>query len=339
MRLLIRLWVTLILILLSASVLSGHAKTSLADSAVLQPALGPSCEYDETLRTWLSVRRAGGRTSQCTPLMLLNRKFQSAWLTRRQVAISIGSTGKERDQETGLDYFGARYFSGAQGRFTSPDEPLVDQNPFEPQSWNLFSYVRNNPLIFTDPTGRCRKGADGKYHDSEDGPCVAPDSTSITVAEKAPKERDHAAEAQAEMLRMQLEAWRRDQQRSKPKDEQPLREAARQTLELAYQRTAHDLGCVALGYGIETAAVVPSMEIVPKRFAPAAAKGGTSIASTILRGGPRGLPIPTPVGTPGTATFTWRSSNTIGGVFGRWLPYVGLGVSVYRMSQCLGWQP
>ena len=62
-------------------------------------------------------------------------------------------TGKERDSETGLDYFGARYFSGAQGRFTSPDIPLLDQDPSDPQSWNLYSYVRNNPLIFTDPTG------------------------------------------------------------------------------------------------------------------------------------------------------------------------------------------
>ncbi|MFZ5927629.1 MAG: RHS repeat-associated core domain-containing protein [Acidobacteriota bacterium] len=153
MRLLIRLWVTLILILLSASVLSGHAKTSLADSAVLQPALGPSCEYDETLLTWLSVRRAGGRTSQCTPLMLLNRKFQSAWLTRRQVAISIGSTGKERDQETGLDYFGARYFSGAQGRFTSPDPENANAMASDPQSWNMYAYGRNNPLSYVDPDG------------------------------------------------------------------------------------------------------------------------------------------------------------------------------------------
>jgi RHS repeat-associated protein len=56
-------------------------------------------------------------------------------------------------RETGLDYFGARYFSGAQGRFTSPDEPLIDQFPEDPQSWNLYSYVRNNPLIFADPTG------------------------------------------------------------------------------------------------------------------------------------------------------------------------------------------
>lgn len=62
-------------------------------------------------------------------------------------------TGKERDAETGLHYFGARYLSGAQGRFTSPDEPLIDRNPTDPQSWNLYSYVRNNPLIFSDPTG------------------------------------------------------------------------------------------------------------------------------------------------------------------------------------------
>jgi len=63
-------------------------------------------------------------------------------------------TGKERDAETGLDYFGARYFSGAQGRFTSPDVPLADQWETEPQSWNLYSHVRNNPLRFIDPTGR-----------------------------------------------------------------------------------------------------------------------------------------------------------------------------------------
>ena len=69
-------------------------------------------------------------------------------------------TGKERDGETqssampsGLDYFGARYFSGAMGRFTSPDQPLVDQDPANPQSWNLYAYGRNNPLINIDPSG------------------------------------------------------------------------------------------------------------------------------------------------------------------------------------------
>jgi RHS repeat-associated protein len=63
-------------------------------------------------------------------------------------------SGKERDGERGLDYFGARYYGSAMGRFTSPDRPFADQHPEDPQSWNLYSYVRNNPLRFIDPTGR-----------------------------------------------------------------------------------------------------------------------------------------------------------------------------------------
>jgi RHS repeat-associated protein len=62
-------------------------------------------------------------------------------------------TGKERDAETGLDYFGARYLSSAQGRFTSPDEPLLDQDAADPQTWNLYAYGRNNPLRFVDVQG------------------------------------------------------------------------------------------------------------------------------------------------------------------------------------------
>jgi len=61
---------------------------------------------------------------------------------------------KERDNETGLDYFGARYYSSAQGRFTGPDIPLIDQYAGDPQSWNLYVYVRNNPLKLIDPTGQ-----------------------------------------------------------------------------------------------------------------------------------------------------------------------------------------
>ena len=63
-------------------------------------------------------------------------------------------TGKERDNESGLDYFQARYFSGAGGRFTSADAPFADQRASDPQSWNLYSYTRNNPLVRVDPNGR-----------------------------------------------------------------------------------------------------------------------------------------------------------------------------------------
>ena len=63
-------------------------------------------------------------------------------------------TGKERDNESGLDCFEARYFSGAGGRFTSADAPLVDQSELDPRSWNLYTYTRNNPLKYIDPTGQ-----------------------------------------------------------------------------------------------------------------------------------------------------------------------------------------
>jgi RHS repeat-associated protein len=66
----------------------------------------------------------------------------------------IKFTGQMRDGETGLDWFGTRYLSSAQDRFTGPDEPLFDQHSENPQSWNLYGYVRNNPLANLDPTGR-----------------------------------------------------------------------------------------------------------------------------------------------------------------------------------------
>ena len=62
-------------------------------------------------------------------------------------------TGKERDNESGLDYFQARYFSGAGGRFTSADLPFADQGAADPQSWNLYTYTRNSPLKYVDRTG------------------------------------------------------------------------------------------------------------------------------------------------------------------------------------------
>lgn len=62
-------------------------------------------------------------------------------------------TGKERDSESGLDNFGARYYGSSMGRFMSPDGPFAGSTEENPQSWNLYSYVQNNPLSNTDPDG------------------------------------------------------------------------------------------------------------------------------------------------------------------------------------------
>jgi RHS repeat-associated protein len=76
----------------------------------------------------------------------------SAPCAREHAQVRSISTGKERDLETGLDFFGARYMSSAQGRFTSPD-PANGINPFDPQSWNAYTYAGNNPLARVDPDG------------------------------------------------------------------------------------------------------------------------------------------------------------------------------------------
>jgi RHS repeat-associated protein len=54
-------------------------------------------------------------------------------------------TGKERDTESGLDNFGARCNASTMGRWMSPDMPFADQNPENPQSWNLYGYVSQQP--------------------------------------------------------------------------------------------------------------------------------------------------------------------------------------------------
>jgi RHS repeat-associated protein len=65
-------------------------------------------------------------------------------------------TGKPRDEETGLDYFGARSYGMRWGRFTAVDPLLsTDAAKIQPQRWNRYAYVQNNPLRYFDPDGRC----------------------------------------------------------------------------------------------------------------------------------------------------------------------------------------
>ncbi len=60
-------------------------------------------------------------------------------------------TGQILDPESGLYYYGGRYYDAELGRFISPD--IFVQQPKDPQSLNRYSYVRNNPIMLVDPSG------------------------------------------------------------------------------------------------------------------------------------------------------------------------------------------
>ncbi len=94
-------------------------------------------------------------------------------------ATNLHFTGKERDTESGNDYFGARYYASSMGRFLSPDwSEYPDTVPYadltNPQSLNLYAYVGNNPLADADVDGHgcldsdpCRAALDiGQGHRS-----------------------------------------------------------------------------------------------------------------------------------------------------------------------------
>jgi len=80
-------------------------------------------------------------------------------------------TGKERDAESGNDYFGARYLSSDLARFMTPD-PIIQNElrMINPQRWNRYSYAIDSPLVFNDPSGKdaayvnFSKGANGLGH-------------------------------------------------------------------------------------------------------------------------------------------------------------------------------
>ncbi|HEX2956509.1 MAG TPA: RHS repeat-associated core domain-containing protein, partial [Chitinispirillaceae bacterium] len=73
--------------------------------------------------------------------------FRSADSVAEVSAKRYRYTGKERDDETGLYYYGARYYASWLGRWLSCD-PLINDG------WNLYVYVRNSPVRFNDPDGR-----------------------------------------------------------------------------------------------------------------------------------------------------------------------------------------
>jgi len=83
--------------------------------------------------------------------------FGDEWSLSETESNAHRFTGKERDAETGLHYFGARYYDANLGRFISIDPALISGRPVStltvPQQHNLYAYAINNPYRYVDPDG------------------------------------------------------------------------------------------------------------------------------------------------------------------------------------------
>jgi RHS repeat-associated protein len=123
-------------------------------------------DTDFALNDWLGTKRVevsvGGCVISYTSLPFGNGLAPTTSGPCPLDATEHHYTQKERDAESGNDYFEARYYSSAMGRFMSPDNPKYAEKT-NPQSWNLYAYVDNNPHTRTDPTGTNWFYVDGKW--------------------------------------------------------------------------------------------------------------------------------------------------------------------------------
>jgi RHS repeat-associated protein len=112
---------------------------------------------------WLGDQRVNSAISGTVQNTCTNLPFGDS-LNCTGPANPLDYTGKQRDSESGNDYFGARYYASSLGRFLSADDSGGDASPVpyaafdDPQSLNLYSYVLNNPLANVDRDGHLCDG-------------------------------------------------------------------------------------------------------------------------------------------------------------------------------------
>ena len=254
----------------------------------------------------------------------------------------------------GQHYFNARYLWANIARFTSADAPFADQRPEDGQSWNMYAYVRNNPLRWVDLTGRtCQRRDDGSlYDDLDEEGCAAVDAEnrslrfSASAVENRPEVRELSAEVSAEHIRMQDEARRRAQ-REAEKREQQLSHEARAVAEgiasnQSVQLVATVSDCAASQVPLAESGSMPigptlvgaGQPWIPTRRKFGGATGGTSVACIALR---KALPIR--MRLPGVTNAGVKVAPTFGGFLGRAVPIVGWGVTAYNIGSCVAEGP
>ena len=136
----------------------------LGSHGVVENATGSACEQDVDYYPY-----GGEESENCTTPVAQNYKF----------------TGKERDTESGLDNFGARYNASNLGRFMTPDwaaKPVtVPYAKFgDPQTLNLYAYTENGPVNRVD--------ADGHNFIDPGGPAIFPYGSDVPFPEQPPSQ-------------------------------------------------------------------------------------------------------------------------------------------------------
>ena len=112
------------------------------------------------LADWLQTARQRATPAGAVTERDLSLPFGDGLAVSGTPESNLHFTGKPRDTESNLDYFGARYYSSRWGRFLTPDwssdpEPVPYAILADPQSLNLYSYSGNNPVTFADQDGHC----------------------------------------------------------------------------------------------------------------------------------------------------------------------------------------
>jgi RHS repeat-associated protein len=175
-------------------------------------------------------------------------QLSPGWLALRFSALHTEHhfTGKERDAESGNDYFGARYYGSSMGRFLSPDwaaaaEAVPYANFASPQTLNLYAYVGNNPISRVDPDGHVPLSWGGLEDCEERHDCNGGGQTD--------------ADVKANQAALQAEAQARAQQQSQP-DAKTAKINSR-----AQSQYNNDVPIIAKQLGVSTDEVLNSVHI------------------------------------------------------------------------------
>jgi hypothetical protein len=250
-------------------------------------------------------------------------------------------------------------------------------NPAFPQSWNLYSYVMNNPVNLIDPSGLdcvymndIGQAVESIDHHTDQSECWSNGgywaNGTVTGASSVVT---HANDNNLDIFSTDSSGnsgWTNAGvgysqnpgqvsltvvSSSLPGGRNPITDQQKlMVLKVAGLEAAHDMACIAIpGAGLVAGGAAFKLgQPVPgsKPFQTPGSSAGTSPASEALRdwfpqtveGG-----IPTPVGGPGTGTpFRMASTTSVGGAAARYLPFVGAaaaGYEMYKMNQCLNQKP